>query len=98
MVYKNKFYEAVAILPMFENMLSSLPKSIADNATEIRIRAGKPIIIETIDSRYVCGSRCIGIDEIYSCVKNFCDYSIHSCQRELSEVWITLKGGHRAGM
>lgn len=98
MVYKNKFYEAAATLPMFENMLSSVPKSIADAATEIRIRAGKPIIIETIDSRYVCGSRCIGIDEIYSCVKNFCDYSIHSFQRELSEGWITLKGGHRAGI
>jgi len=98
MKYTNKFYEAASMLPLFENQLHSVPKSISDTATEIRIRAGKPIIVETIDSRYVCGSGCIGIDEIYSCVKHFCEYSIHSCQRELSEGWITLKGGHRAGI
>ncbi len=97
MKYVNKFYEAASMLHIFENQLCYAPKSITDSATEIRIRAGKPITIETIGSRYVCGSRCVSIDEIYSCVKQFCDYSIHSCQRELSEGWITLKGGHRAG-
>ncbi len=93
----NRFYQVASMLPPFENLLLSVPKSIADIATEIRIRSGKTIVIENPTERYVCGTRIAAMDEIYACVKNFCNYSVHSCQRELSEGWITLKGGHRAG-
>lgn len=94
---KNIFYDTVKMLPSFENLLLSTPKGIADTALEIRVRAGKPIVIETVTERYICGTRCAETDEIYACLKHFCNYSIHSCQRELSEGWITLKGGHRGG-
>lgn len=97
MKIKNSFYNLADMLPPFENLLLSVPKNIADTALEIRVRAGKPVIIETISERYICGTRCADTDEIYACIKHFCSYSIHSCQRELSEGWITLKGGHRAG-
>lgn len=94
---ENRFYEAVTMLMPFEKQLSAVPKPVAAEALEIRIRSGKPIVIETASQRYVCGMGQAGTDEIYTCIKNFCNYSIHSCQRELSEGWITLKGGHRAG-
>ncbi len=97
MVNENRFYEAAKMLMPFEKLLISAPKTISAYATEIRVRAGKPLIIETQSERYICGTRCASTEEIYACVKNFCNYSIHSCQRELSEGWITLKGGHRAG-
>lgn len=94
---ENRFFEVAGMLIPFENMLLSVPKNISAEATEIRVRTGKPIVIETPFSRHICGTRRAESDEIYACIKNFCDYSIHSCQRELSEGWITLKGGHRAG-
>ncbi len=94
---ENRFYEAAEMLTTYENLLLSVPKNISEAATEIRVRAGKPIIIETPYERYICGNRQASTSEIYTCIKGFCDYSIHSCQRELSEGWITLKGGHRAG-
>ena len=97
MVENKRFYCVAQMMPPFETLLISVPKNIASEATEIRIRAGKPIVIETISGRYICGTRVAAIEEIYACVKNFCNYSIHSCQRELSEGWLTLKGGHRAG-
>ncbi len=93
----NNFFKAVSMLPPFEKLLLSVPNNIAEEATEIRIRAGKQIAVETVSGRYICGTRCVTIEEIYNCIKHFCDYSIHSCQRELSEGWITFKGGHRAG-
>ena len=97
MIVDNRFYEVIKLLSPFERFLTAVPKNIADNATEIRVRSGRPIIIEGLNEKYVCGTRCADMDEIYCCIKNFCNYSIHSCQRELSEGWITLKGGHRAG-
>lgn len=93
----NQFYEIVTMMPVFQNILSSVPKYIADKATEIRIRTGKPVIIETTDDRYICGGTFPDTNQIYSCIRTFCDYSIHSFQREFSEGWITLKSGHRAG-
>lgn len=94
---ENSFYNAISMLPPFENLLFSVPDNISSEGTEIRIRAGKQIAVETVSGRYICGTRRVTTKEIYDCIKCFCDYSIHSCQRELSEGWITLKGGHRAG-
>ncbi len=93
----DRFFEVAKLLPPYEQMLLSVPRKIADKATEIRIRTGRPVVIECTNERFICGTRCADINEIYNCVKYFCNFSIHSCQRELSEGWITLKGGHRAG-
>lgn len=92
-----RFYEAAAMLPPFTNVLGSVPGRIAENACEIRIRAGRPIAVETPSERYVCAGTKASADDIYKCIKHFCDYSLHSAERELSEGWITLRGGHRAG-
>lgn len=40
----------------------------------------------------------ITTDEIKGCFKAVCDYSVHSFSRELSEGFITLRGGHRVGL
>lgn len=64
---------------------------------EIRIRAGRPLVLETVRGRAVLDYICT-IDEISECVKSFCRYSVHSYERELREGCITLKGGHRAGL
>ena len=94
---KNIFRDVAAMLPPYEKMLSGVPLNISSSATEIRIRAGRPIVIETPNERYFCGSHCASVDEIFECIRIFTDYSIYSCKKELSEGWITLRGGHRVG-
>ncbi len=92
-----RFEEVKRYLYMFESSLRNVPKHIASNATEIRIRVNRPVSVETPFERYICGSECVTAEKIKECMKRFCDYSVYSCERELSEGWITLKGGHRAG-
>lgn len=40
----------------------------------------------------------VSADEMEQCFKAVCDYSVHSFTRELSEGFITLRGGHRVGL
>ncbi len=63
---------------------------------EIRLRAGMPITLETLNGRFTLGHK-TAVEEINECIKSFCRFSLHSYERELKEGYITLKGGHRAG-
>lgn len=92
-----RFYEAATLLPPFGETLRSVPSGVAENACEIRLRAGRPIVIESAAERYVCKRVTVLPDELRECIKYFCDNSIYSAERELAEGRITLRGGHRAG-
>lgn len=63
---------------------------------EIRIRAGREVVLETSRGR-IAANVTAGKEEIGECVKSFCGHSLHSYEKELREGYITLKGGHRAG-
>lgn len=93
----DKFNCVVNMLPPFKAILSSVPDVIKEKALEIRIRAGRPLIIETPDERYICNNSKADTGDIYECIKYFCDYSLYSYEKELAEGVFTLNGGHRAG-
>lgn len=92
-----RYYEAITMLPPFANALQAVPQRIAETAYEVRIRAGRPIAVETPRERHICAGVKATLADIGKCIGYFCDYSLYSCEKELSEGWITLKGGHRAG-
>ena len=92
-----RYYDAIALLPPFTNALQAVPEHIAANACEIRIRAGRPITVETPRERHIFAAMKASLSDINKCISYFCDYSLYSCEKELSEGWITLKGGYRAG-
>lgn len=92
-----RYYEAITLLPPFANALQAVPKHIAENAYEVRIRAGRPVAVETPRERHICAGIKATLSDINKCIGYFCDYSLYSCEKELAEGWITLKGGHRAG-
>lgn len=91
------YLSAVKMLPPFKNSLMAVPDTVKERAVEIRIRVGRPIIVETPEERYICSNSKAQIDDIYECIKHFCDYSLYSFENEIAEGYITLKGGHRAG-
>lgn len=63
---------------------------------EIRLRAGRSVVLETAKGRAVLDKK-VSAEEISEYIKCFCNYSLHSFERELKNGFITLKGGHRAG-
>lgn len=75
-------------------------EEIGDKITtleEIRIRVDKPLVLKFNLSEKVI-RYFITSDEILSILQLMCENSIYSYQREISEGFITLKGGHRVGV
>jgi len=92
-----RYYEAITLLPPFANALQAVPRRIAESAYEVRVRVGKPLTVETPKERHICAGVKASLSDIDKCIGFFCDHSLYSFEKELSEGWITLKGGHRAG-
>ncbi len=108
---KCPFEEALDSLPKeWGELLRFLPKSLKEQATEIRFRTGRPICICTgIKNYYVTSlstateildNRCLSItkQEMEKLVLHLCGYSLHSHQEDMANGFLTVKGGHRAGL
>lgn len=83
-----------------ENMRKEIFKEILDKfdfLEEIRIRAGKPILLKfnngEILIEYIVSTR-----EVLGCLQLICENSIYSYQNQIAEGFITIKGGHRVGI
>lgn len=98
------------ILYFSDKIRSALEKvSIKDQIQEIRLRAEKPLSVTSFGKELfitenggISSSPSIGLaagkrDVEYS-FKAVCEYSVHSFQKELSQGYITLPGGHRVGL
>jgi stage III sporulation protein AA len=95
-VEKSPYEQAVDFLPVFKDKLSALPPHIKEKAREIRLRAGQPVAVEYDNKRQFINAK-VTPESLKSLIELFCDYSLHSFARQLSQGFITLKGGHRAG-
>jgi stage III sporulation protein AA len=82
--------------------LSALDPALASEATEIRLRAGRPCAV-------CCGGRARFIElrgqplafsqaDIRAIVAHMCEYSLYRREEELRSGYITVKGGHRLGV
>lgn len=67
------------------------------NLEEIRLRAGKPIILKFTNEEKVLQG-IIETQDILQTLQNICDNSIYSYQNQICEGFITIKGGHRIGI
>ena len=107
---KNSFENAVRALPAFiRSMLCSLPRSITDEVTELRLRAGRPIVLVSgvktyflsrtgVHSKIPASPYILTQKELDECFVSLCDYSVYSRQSEICEGFITVRGGSRAGI
>lgn len=84
------------------------PKDI-DNITEIRIRAERPLCVtlwgesfflEKSGNLTKSSQNCLrtGFSEINNILKSLCRYSVYSYDKEISEGFITIESGIRAGL
>lgn len=109
---RKRLLNAASVLPTeLFSVLSTAPPSIAESVQEITLRANRPLCIECSDKRYYFTmNKCITdtiFDQqmvmatprfLFETFQNICNYSVYSRQNEINNGYITLKGGHRAGV
>lgn len=93
-----EFRSLVKELPNnLESVLLNIPIHVRLNANEIRLRAGRKICI-FYDSKLYILNKILSIEEIRECFRSLCSYSIHSHTQEIRQGFVTICGGHRAGL
>ena len=68
-----------------------------DSLEEIRLRVQRPIILKFNDGEKIV-KYTVTTEEILSCLQMICENSIYTYQNQISEGFITVKGGHRVGI
>lgn len=74
------------------------PYKMCENITEIRLRTGRSISLRIGTENILLGGYSVSKEDIEYSFKAICNYSVYTYSRELSEGFITLKGGHRVGI
>lgn len=93
-----EFRSVVKELPAnIKDILLQIPINIRLSASEIRMRVGRKICIVYENKLYFL-DKILKIEEIMDCFRSICGYSIHSHTQEIKQGFITINGGHRAGI
>lgn len=93
---KTPFDEAVENLMFLSKYFTDLPGTVKERTQEIRLRSGQFITLELGTDRLRLNVK-VTSAELEELLKSFCNYSLYSYSKQLSEGFITLEGGHRAG-
>lgn len=104
------FYEASSSLPCeLSTVLCRLPPQDAHEITEIRLRTFGPVVLRKACGRGflscegaltqdVCRAFHMTAEEMQKCFHALCGYSVHSMQAQINQGYLSVKGGHRAGV
>ncbi len=108
-IYIKNFDDAsLNICEKIQRLLAFVPDEIKANAQEIRLRANRNVIIVCPEKSYFLlpsgnisennSSLIMTSLDIQETFKKLCNYSVYSYQNQIKNGFITLKGGHRAGI
>lgn len=80
-----------------EQIENRINKQLAQYVEEIRIRNNKPIVLKIAQEHMIINYTIqkVEIEEIFH---RICENSIYSYQKQISEGFITIRGGHRIGI
>lgn len=105
-----RFEQAISGFPQrIRDVLRALPDSVKNNASEVRLRVDQPLTITCPGQNWFVdassrlsniprGCLCVTPQDIADAVVAMCAYSVHSHENEMKNGFISLKGGHRAGI
>jgi stage III sporulation protein AA len=92
------FDQAIARLPDFmAACLAALPEDLRARTTEIRMRAGRPVTLTLPEGPRPLPRRLDGA-QLAQVLRALCEYSVHSYTEDIARGYVTLPGGHRAGV
>ena len=107
----NPFKNVISILPEpFRRVLGALDPELQKKVREIRLRLGQPLYLQTgtrgqflsrtgeIKNFPDQNSFFVQREMLEECFRAICSYSVHTHQNELKNGFVTLTGGHRAGI
>lgn len=107
----NSFAGIRSLLPEpFSSIFSQIDPSVQEQIREVRFRLGQPVYLQTgWGGRFLSrrgglttlpddNSLLVGQDALADCFRAVCGYAVHTHQNELKNGFVTLKGGHRAGI
>ena len=107
----DSFVSAAEILcDDLRNTVMSVPESRRADIQEIRLRSGKPLVLTDgtsalfVDSGgrilYSLSDNAFIVTQrhIYDTFRRLCSYSVYSCANDIKNGFITVRGGHRAGL
>lgn len=105
------YEQVISILcPRIRAVLGRIPEQVKSQINEIRLRSCQPILLiglngtcfvsETGRVSYILSAAAVRIshEEVTECFHAICGYSVHSHQESIRNGYITLPGGHRAGI
>lgn len=97
---KSRMTEIFPYLPAYvADELKRLPAAEWENINEIRLRVNAPAVVMTRGNyKIIAKDRKLTINEISETFEKICGYSVYSHQSELARGFVTLPGGHRAGI
>lgn len=107
----NSFDIAIKSLPQkITSLLDMIDRQVKADTWDICLRAGKPILLKQKDSVWFVG-RSKNLSAIYDssfyhltssdleeCIRSLTNYSLHSAKSQVDNGYITVEGGHRAGI
>lgn len=105
-----RFDQAIASLPgRIREVLAALPRTVKAGVFEVRLRVDKPLcltcpgqiwFVDVKSQLHNIPRPCFPVtpQELEETYLAMCSYSVHSHQNELKNGYISLKGGHRAGI
>ena len=108
----NRFNDAcTALCSTLYTRVFGIPEGIKEKAQEIRLRVNRPLSICCGNDNYYITSNgeCVSSvshrsmllvtkAELMETFQNICNYSIYSKQNEIRNGFVTMHGGHRAGI
>ncbi|WP_164914369.1 stage III sporulation protein AA [Aminipila luticellarii] len=80
-----------------EKTFRALPDAIINNAEEFRFRIGQPISILSKNEEYHI-SYAVDYEMLNNLINRMLNYSFYAYETELANGYITIEGGHRAGV
>lgn len=98
------FNDAVSVLQeKLCRVLLMLPQTLKSSVQEVRIRVRQPVMLTVSEQNQVVTDSFGNpvICDQFDLAENFrslCDYSVYSYQSQINNGFITIKGGHRAGI
>lgn len=98
-----------SVLHYFGGRIYKALATFSGELCEIRLRTGKPLAVSFPDkTAYLCENGSISQDgekavqvtaeDIRRTFEAVCRYSVHSCQSRINRGFVTVSGGHRAGL
>ena len=93
-----------------QEMLSSVCETVGSQVREIRLRVARPIDLYTAHGHLFVGREgrtfrncseklpVISQMTLEECFRSLCAYSIHTHQQDIRHGFVTVRGGHRAGI